>query len=113
MFSKENLTAYGADYEKGLKLCVGKEDFYFRMIKKGLANEKFASLGENLKAGDLKKAFDDAHALKGVAGNLALTPLFNAVCDIVEPLRLEKADADYDALYAKIIASRDALAALQ
>ena len=101
MLSKEALIAYGADYDKGIKLCLNKEDFYFRMIKQGIANEKFALLGEHLSKKDLKSAFEDAHALKGVAGNLALTPLFNAIEDIVEPLRRGE-DKDYTAQYNTI-----------
>ena len=102
MLTKDALIAYGADYERGLKLCMGKEDFYFKMITKGLANEKFAALGEHLAAKDIKAAFEDAHALKGVAGNLALTPLFTVIEEIVEPLRRGE-DNDYTESYKKIM----------
>ncbi len=99
--TKEDLISYGADFEKGMQLCMNNEAFYFKMIQKCLANEKFKTLGEKLTAKDLKAAFEDAHALKGVTGNLALTPLYNAIEQIVEPLRKGE-EADYSSLYKKI-----------
>lgn len=47
----------------------------------------FSSLARNIEAADYEQAFQDAHALKGVAGNLGLTPLYQSICDIVEILR--------------------------
>ena len=35
----------------------------------------------------MTSAFEAAHTLKGVTGNMGLTPLYDAVCTIVEPLR--------------------------
>jgi len=102
MLTKEALIAYGADYTTGMARCLNKEDFYFKMIRMVAANEKFTSLGKQLEAKDLKAAFEDAHALKGVVGNVALTPLFEAIEEIVEPLRRSE-DADYSAPYAKIM----------
>lgn len=102
MLTKDALLAYGADYTTGMTRCLNKEDFYFKMIKMVAANEKFDSLGKALAAKDLKAAFDDAHALKGVVGNVALTPLFAAIEEIVEPLRRGE-DNDYTATYAKIM----------
>ena len=64
-----------------------------------------------LEAKDLKEAFEAAHALKGVAGNLALDPLYDAVCEIVEPLRAGE-DKDYTEGYQKVLEARDRLAAI-
>ncbi len=46
--TKEELVAAGADYDGGLALCMNNEEFYFKMIRKGLANPKFDSLKKNL-----------------------------------------------------------------
>lgn len=102
MLTKEALLAYGANYDEGMARCLNKEDFYFKMIKMVAANDKFDALGKALVAKDLKAAFDDAHALKGVVGNVALTPLFAAIEEIVEPLRRGD-DIDYSGMYAKIV----------
>ena len=100
--TKESLIEAGADYNAGLALCMNNEAFYFKMIAKGLSNSKFESMKTHLQEGNLDEAFEEAHALKGVVGNLALTCLFDSLNALVEPLRKKDATADYDALYAQM-----------
>lgn len=100
--TKEELILAGADYNGGLTLCMDNEEFYFKMIRKGLANERFDSLKKNLDDNNLDAAFEDAHALKGITGNLHLTPLYKAVEALVEPLRKRDSETDYQALYNKM-----------
>ena len=38
----------------------------------------------------------------GVVANMGLTPMYNAVCVIVEPLRVKRGDADYNAMLSDI-----------
>lgn len=52
-----------------------------------MEDEGFDALSAALEQGDASTAFDRAHALKGVLANLGLTPLFEQVEKIVEPLR--------------------------
>ena len=67
-----------------------------------LNNEtNFDRLSEAVDAGDLDAAFEAAHALKGVLGNLSLTPAYDKVCEITELLRA-RTDMDYSALMAEI-----------
>jgi HPt (histidine-containing phosphotransfer) domain-containing protein len=40
-----------------------------------------------LKEGDFEKALENAHTMKGITGNLSLTPLFNAYSEVVSLLR--------------------------
>ena len=110
--TKEELIATGVDYEKGLALCMNNEAFYFKMIKKGLANEKFELLKEHLEQKKLDAAFEDAHALKGIAGNLHFTKLFSAIERIVEPLRNRDTSQDYDALYNELFCELEKLRAV-
>ena len=60
------------------------------------------ALGAAIGSGDLDSAFEAAHTLKGVAGNLGLTSLFEAVRVIVEPLRAREERGDYAWLYTAI-----------
>ena len=53
---------------------------------------------------DLDAAFEAAHALKGVLGNLGLTPLYEPVAEMTECLR-SKTDKDYSA-YIDVIEDR-------
>ena len=109
MLTMEKLAAYGADTETGLARCMGQEAFYIRLAGMVLQEDHFEKLEQALAAGDLKEAFAAAHALKGVTGNLALTPIYDPVYEITELLRKET-DMDYTDLLNKI---RDARTALQ
>lgn len=102
MITIEVLRNAGADVETGLSRCVGKEDLYLKLVNMGLGDAKFEELGAALEAGDLDKAFELCHALKGVIGNLAITPLFDAISAMTEKLRGREA-ADYSTMYSAII----------
>ena len=95
MLSMETLRAYGANTQEGLARCMNNEAFYLRMVGM-MANDRHAEDLENAVAGgDLKAAFEAAHALKGTLANLALTPALDAVTEIVEPLRTREERPDY------------------
>ena len=104
----ESLRAFGANVDEGLERCMGMEDFYVEMIELGLADERFTDLGPLLENKDFDGAFETVHALKGVIGNLALTPLYETICEITEHLRA-KEDVDYITLYDKLIEQRKQL----
>lgn len=108
MITIEKLRSEGADIETGLSRCVGKEDLYLKLVNMGLGDAKFEELGTALEAQDMDKAFELCHALKGVIGNLALMPLFNALSELTEKLRSREA-GDYSDLYSNIIEIRSKL----
>ncbi|MBO6241572.1 MAG: Hpt domain-containing protein [Butyrivibrio sp.] len=105
--SIEKLRELGANVDEGLERCMGMEDFYLEMIELGLSDDRFEALGKALEEGNLDDAFEDAHALKGVVGNLALTPLYETVSEITENLRA-KVQTDYEVIYKKILSQREA-----
>ena len=105
MITIEELKNKGADVETGLSRCVGNETLYLKLIKMGLDDVKFDELGTALEAKNLDKAFELCHALKGVIGNLALTPLFDVVSQMTEKLR-GREQADYSAMYSDILKLR-------
>ncbi len=102
----DSLRDFGANVEEGLERCMGMEDFYLEMIELGLSDERFETLGTVLDAGNMDEAFETVHALKGVIGNLALTPLYETICEMTEHLR-EKEDIDYKPLYGKLLEQRN------
>ena len=58
-------------------------------------------MGAALDAGDVTAAFEAAHTIKGVMGNMGLTPMYEEVCYIVESLRngrLDNMQEHYQAL---------------
>ena len=104
----DSLKAFGANVDEGLERCMGMEDFYLEMVELGISDERFDNLGGFLKAGDLDEAFEQVHALKGVIGNLALTPLYETINEITEHLRARE-NMDYSPLYEKLLSQRNEL----
>lgn len=111
MLTIEKLQEFGVDTKEGLTRCMNMEAFYFKMIKMGLSDGHFESLGTSLEAGNLEEAFEAAHALKGVIGNLALSPIYEPLAEMTEMLRAGK-EADYITMYKPIKEMRDKLLAL-
>ena len=105
MITVEELRSAGADVETGLSRCVGNETLYLKLVNMGLGDTKFEELGAAVNAGDLSKAFELCHALKGVIGNLAITPLFDALSEMTEKLR-NRQPADYSSLYSEMMSIR-------
>ncbi len=111
MLTTDALKQFGADVDDGLSRCMGNEAFYFKLIGKVVEDKNFQALEDAVAAKDLDAAFDAAHSLKGVLGNLALTPVYEPVFEITELLR-ERKDIDYSEYLKTISEKRSELAAL-
>ncbi len=107
----EILKEFGADTEEGLARCMNNEEFYLKMVNMGIADERFETMKEVLEAKNLDEAFEMAHAMKGVFGNLALTPIYQPISDMTEFLRV-RTDMDYMPLYEQMKTERDRLLAM-
>jgi chemotaxis protein histidine kinase CheA len=88
----EGLNAWGCDLEGALERFLGDEKLYQSCLTMVVEDESFDGLKEALAADERKKAFDCAHTLKGVFANMGITPMFETVVKIVEPLRAGKND---------------------
>lgn len=108
MLTIDKLKDYGADVEEGLKRCVNNEAFYLKMVEKAAGDQTFDKLMVAVLAGQLEEAFEAAHALKGVYGNLALTPLFQTVSELTELLRTRK-KMDYSEYAAALKSQKEKL----
>ncbi|MBQ2468481.1 MAG: hypothetical protein II503_02240 [Clostridia bacterium] len=108
MLTVKKLRAFGANVEEGLGRCINNEQFYLRLAEKAIADPGFEKLMEAAEKGDLEQGFAISHALKGVTANLALTPLYDPLCEITELFR-NKADADYVSLVSAVLAKRGEL----
>ncbi len=106
-----DLRAYGADVDSGLGRCLNNEALYLRLVKKACGDEQFARLKEAVERGDLEKAFEAAHGLKGVSGNLSLTPIYRPVCEMTELLRARE-NVDYRPYLDAVLSAKAALEAL-
>ena len=111
MLTIERMRAFGANVDEGLGRCMGREDFYLRLVKMARADANMEKLSRGVADGDLDAAFEAAHALKGVLSNLALTPMQEPASQLTELLR-GKTPGDYRGLLETILRERDRLAAL-
>ena len=94
----DGLRAFGADVDDGLARCMNNEAFYLRLvgIVKGEKNFDALFSAFDEEPCDVEAAFKAAHALKGVLGNLSLSPLFDPMSQLTELLRGKASAADID-----------------
>ena len=94
MLTIDDLKRFGADTEAALARCMQNETFYLTLVGKALNDDSMEKLENAVGRGDLNEAFEIAHSLKGVFGNLSLTPLYEDIAEITELLR-NKTQTDY------------------
>ena len=105
----EELKNYGANTDEALSRLMGNESFYLMLIPKVFDDKNFDQLSASIAEGDLDKAFEAAHSLKGVLGHLEL--ILKPVIEITELLR-HKEQADYAPLVKEILKQKEALMSL-
>ena len=107
MLTLDSLRAFGANVDEGMGRCINNEAFYLRMVNSGLNDPNFDKLDKAMEENDAKAAFEAVHALKGTTGNLALTPIYEPICEMTEKLRKQSVMPDVALLYERV---RSALA---
>ena len=88
---RDELENLGLDVAEGIDRVMGDSDFYEMMlgIFVDTVNENKISL-EEFSKGDLENLTERVHMMKGMTGNLSITPLFNAYREVLELLRSNK-----------------------
>ena len=112
MLTIENLRKYGANVDEGLKRCVNNEQLYLTLVNRFLDQNTFSDLKAAILDHDLEKAFHIAHSLKGVVGNLSLSPLYDVIYQMTELLR-NRTEMDYSDYIQRYEMSYSLLAALR
>ncbi len=112
MLTIEKLRKFGANVDEGMSRCMNNETFYLRLVNMALQDGGFERLRQAVESGDKKEGFEAAHALKGMLGNLSLTPLVEPTSAVTELFRAG-ADEDYQAWWNKIREQRDKLLAMR
>ena len=111
MLTLDALKELGADTEDGLKRCMGNEDFYLKLVEMALKDDSYERLRTSIENGNLDEAFERAHALKGVLGNVSLVSPAAPVIEITEDLRARK-EMDYTPYLERIFTELGKLRAL-
>ncbi len=83
----EELKTYQINTDEALERFMGNAVLYEHMLKKLPESVKSSNVRDNIKSGNYDAAFEAAHTLKGITGNLSLTPLYNAYTEISQLLR--------------------------
>ena len=86
----EELKSLGVDADGGVKRLAGKQALYERMMFKFLDMMKKSVVSPDFDSNDYGEVIEIAHALKGAAGNLSVTPVYEAYRKIVDLLRSQQ-----------------------
>ena len=100
------LASWGNDASGALARFLGDEALYEACFRQFLADPAFGALETAM---DGAAAFEAAHTIKGVAGNLGLTELYHAACALVEPLRHGGLTAGLEPQWQALVAAKAAL----
>ena len=84
---RARLRAAGVDVDEALERFLQNEALLMKFLARLPADPTFGQLCAAMEAGDAQAAFTAAHTLKGLAGNLSLHRLHQAVSRQVELLR--------------------------
>ena len=83
----DELRLLGANVDEAVERMMGNEAFYQKMLGKFPAMFESTALSTDFDGSDCGPAIEKAHTLKGVTGNLSLTPLYEAYTEITNLLR--------------------------
>ena len=90
----------GIDYDAALARFVGKREIYEKYLTKFLEDTHVQDALAALEQKNYGEVLEQTHALKGLAGTLGMTELFEVSADIVRDLRNEVLDGLEDKMYA-------------
>lgn len=86
----DELREFGVDVDEGLQRFINNSALYEKMLHTFPSMVHSSRVSVDFDANDYDEVIEKTHALKGVTGNLSLTPLFEAYTKIVDLLRAGK-----------------------
>lgn len=86
----DELRALGVDVDDGLKRIMGNEKLYTKLLGSFVKMVKNNAVQPDFDAADCSEAIEKAHAIKGTAGNLSITPIYESYTEILYLLRTGK-----------------------
>ncbi len=107
----QKMEEMGCDIKGALARFLDDKDLYTTCLVKVIEDPAFDKLGTALTNEDAEEGFTQAHTLKGVIANMGITPIYNIVVEIVEPLRAGNATGLMEA-YERLMAEKEIFAKL-
>ena len=89
MLLKENMKDGVIQYADGVRHFAGNEKMYEKYLKRFSEDAHFADAKKAMADQDLHEVLEQTHALKGIAGTLGMTQLFDAANAVVTAIRQE------------------------
>lgn len=93
-----SLEKVGVDYNLVMERFLDNSDVYLKFVKKFSNNKDYNSFLKNIQICDYKKAADEIHNIKGIAGNLGFEKLFNICEKVYSYLNANNYDELYELL---------------
>lgn len=90
---KEFYSQIGGDYDRAIQMLMN-DAFVLKLLKKFAEGNYYDELKKARDENDVTHIFAITHTLKGVAGNLCLTPVFEKASSICEATRNKKDGVD-------------------
>lgn len=84
---KQILASHNVDVEQTINRFSGNEDLFEKHLFRLPSDPTYIQLQEAVANNDAGKSMEAVHTLKGVSGNLGITPLFKATSDMVAAIR--------------------------
>lgn len=88
----DELKELDVNVDEALQRFLNKAELYEKMLKKLPPVLDGKRVLTAIDAGDIDGAIETAHTMKGVLGNLSITPLYKSYTDIVALLRSNEVD---------------------
>lgn len=99
---EQKLLSAGIDYDAALARFVGKRAIYEKYLAKFLEDEHARDAATAYENRNFVEVLEQTHALKGVAGTLGMTELYEISAEIVKDLRNDETDG-LDEKLAKLL----------
>lgn len=104
--TQQLLETYGIDVKRTLARFVGNEEMLLMFLRELKQDETMAAILSARQSGD-QQAFNAAvHSLKGLSGNLGLTPLYETTAKLMDALRAQNGE-EAERLYPLMLAEFD------
>lgn len=82
----DTLTAYGIDYADAMARMLNNGALFKQLAMHYMDDANYAALAEDMKVADYETAYNHAHTLKGVAGNLSFATLHGLAAQLCDAL---------------------------
>lgn len=92
------LVRLGVDVESILDSFCNNDEAYINCLKKFINDQSYNRMLQGIEKSNATEAFEGAHSLKGISGNMGFAELYNETATITEVFRTGNLDYEVDNL---------------